>query len=179
MRRSALLLCAVLWLGFSPGASAKGLTSVRACGREDCVVIGDLTLAAQIVTVAEVVEAPARGAYYRLDIAQDVGRETQTFSDLFVPSSGLLGANLGSARRLLWYQPAGRATPELRAALDALAPFPVPPAWPVAVDTPAEVSTPDSRDLMAWVLTAGLVALMLGGMALVSRRVRTRRLRTV
>ena len=178
MRRAALLVGAVLTLGFSPQAEAKGTTTVHACGPEDCVRIGDVPLAGQIVTVAEVVEAPIRAPYYRIDVTQDAGRETQTFSDLFVPSSGLVASNLGSARRLLWYQPAGRSTEELRVAVRGLTPFDAPSAWPVSVDTPLQAPAPGGRGWRAYALLAGLGALTLAAFALAARRIRIRHPRT-
>lgn len=181
MRHTALLACAVLALGLPHGAAAKGTTTVRACGPEDCVLIGDFSLAGQIVTVAEVVEKPASAPFYRLDITQETGQESQAFSDLFVPSSGLVAANSGAARSLLWYQPAGWATLDLRAALRDLAPFPAPASWPAAVETPASVPGPpttDRRDWQPYGFAALMIVVALGGVALLARSLRVRRPRT-
>ena len=174
---AALLALTSLLLPAAVGA--KGMATVRVCGADACVTLPDRT--AEVISPAETVfEPPPVALYYRLEIAIDTGRDVQRQYNLYAPSSGLLAANAGAERALLWYVPRTEALKQLRPAVVQLEPFKAPRAWPLAVEE-AALAGPTAAGERHWtlpVLATTLAFVALGGLVLLARRLRLRRPKT-
>lgn len=151
-----------------PGtAEAKGTVTIRVCGADACVELEDR--AAYVLSPAEtVLEPPPAASFYRVDVEFEAGAESNGYSVLYVPSSGLIASNLGAARALLWYVPRTEALEQLAPATRELDPFGAPAAWPAAVDArPAPPS--NTRGWLSYLLAAGGILVVLAAAALVNR----------
>jgi hypothetical protein len=175
MRAFVLLGAVVVALALPALANAKGLTTVRVCGVERCVTLGDRQQAATVTSPQDtVVEPPRPAAFHRLDIATEAGEYQDSYSALFVPSAGLIAADEGARRALIWYVPRTDALQQLRAAIRGLEAYEAPASWPNAVAaTLGEEKTPQtSSPYVPWGVA---VFLVLGGCALGAHRIRVRR----
>ena len=178
MRAFVLLAAVVVALALPALANAKGLTTVRVCGVEHCVTLGDREQAATVTSPQEtVLEPPRPEPFYRLDIAIDAGEYRDSYSALFVPSAGLIAADEGARRALIWYVPRTDALQQLRAAIRGHEAYGAPTAWPDAVaEMPVAEETP--QPFSPYVPWGVAVLLLLGGCALGAHRIRVRRPKT-
>jgi hypothetical protein len=140
------------------------MTTVRVCGAEACVTLEDR--AAYMLSPAEtVLEPPPVGSFYRVDVEFEAGGDRNGYSALFVPSSGLIAANAGAERALLWYVPRTEAVEQLAPAVRKLEGFEAPATWPAAVDV-QPVQQARTRGWFNYLLAGGVILLVLAGAAL-------------
>lgn len=148
-------------------AEAKGMAIIRVCGTDGCV--GLEGRAAHVLSPAEtVLEPPPVASFYRVDVEFEAGAESNGYSVLFVPSSGLIASNLGAARALLWYVPRTEALEQLAPATRELDAFEAPAAWPAAVEA-RPVPPSNTRGWLHYLLAAGGILVVLAAAAWVRR----------
>jgi hypothetical protein len=164
MRSFACLVVLLASLAVPTAAAAKGLATVTVCGPADCVRLEDREVAARVASPQETVDPPAPAAYYRVQIAFEGG---DGYSTLFVPSQELIATNAGG---LLWYLPRTEALRSLQAAARDLESHAAPRAWPRYIETTGPQATPASTSRFGWSWLLAVVALVVGGAALLAGR---------
>jgi hypothetical protein len=173
MRSFACLVVLLTSLAVPTAAAAKGLATVTVCGPADCVQLEDRELAARVASPQETVDPPAPAAYYRVRIAFEDG---EAYSTLFVPSEELVATNAGG---LLWYVPRTEALRSLQAAVRDLESHTAPRAWARYIETTEPQPTPaGSTGRFGWSWLFAVVALVVGGSALLAGRRRVWRPRS-
>ena len=179
--RVALVIAVVAGLALAPSAGAKNITKAQACGQDECVALQDRQVMEILNSGGSVSKPPPTAPYLRLDFTFDGGGPNEnSFSHLFVPSTGLIGANGETQQALLWFENDGVITERFRQAIRGLEPFAAPSAWPRNLDPPSRWTkyaplADDGRNWHPWAfaLGAAMIALLLGG--LLARRMRVRR----
>lgn len=171
MRSFACLVVLLASLTVPTAAAAKGRATATVCGPADCVQLEDRELAARVASPQETVDPPAPAAYYRVQIAFEGG---DGYSTLFVPSEELIATNAGG---LLWYVPRTEALRSLQAAVRDLESHATPRAWPRYVGTTEPKAMSGSTSRFGWSWLFAVVALVVGGSALLAGRRRVWRTR--
>jgi hypothetical protein len=177
----ALVIAVVAGLALAPSASAKNITLAQACGQDECVALQDRQVMEILNSGGSVSKPPSAAPYLRLDFTFDGGGPNEnSFSHIFVPSSGLIGANGETQQALLWFENDGVITERFRQVVRDLEPYPAPNTWPRNLDAPSGWTgyAPLADDATNWrpwafALGAAMIALSIGG--LLARRLRVRR----
>jgi hypothetical protein len=182
--RVVLIAAVLAGLALAPTAAAKSITMARACGPDECVALADRQVMEILNSGGSVSKPPPSAPYVRLDFTFDEGgSDENSFSHIFVPSTGLIGANGETQQALLWFENDGVITERFRRTISRLRPFAAPNAWPRNLDEPSSWTNyaplaDDGTNWRPWAfaLGAAMVVLSLGG--LLARRLRLRRLTT-
>jgi hypothetical protein len=160
-------------------AAAKNITKAQACGEDECVALEDRQVMEILNSGGAVSKPPPTAPFIRLDFTFDGGGpDENSFSHIFVPSTGLIGAGGETQQALLWFENDGVITARFRAVVRGLEPYPAPSAWPRNLDAPSGWTgyAPDeSTNWRPWAFAVGaaMIALSIGG--LLARRLRVRR----
>jgi hypothetical protein len=182
--RVTLIAAVLVGLALAPTAAGKDITMARACGPDECVALADRQVMEILNSGGSVSKPPPSAPYVRLDFTFDEGGpDENSFSHIFVPSTGLIGANGETQQALLWFENDGVITERFRRTISRLQPFAAPSTWPRNLDKPGGWTNyaplaDEGTNWRAWAFTLGaaMVALSLGG--LLARQLRLRRLTT-
>jgi hypothetical protein len=176
----ALVIAVVAGLALAPAAVAKNITKAQACGPDECVALQDRQVMEILNSGGSVSKPPPSAPYLRLDFTFDGGGPNEnSFSHLFVPSTGLIGANGETQQALLWFENDGVITERFRQVIRGLEPYPAPNTWPRNLDAPSGWTgyaplADDAGNWRPWAFALGtaMIALSIGG--LLARRMRVR-----
>jgi hypothetical protein len=119
---------------FATTASAKGLTSLKACGASGCTTITDRDqLRGVPLGGSNQIPPPKTAPYYVLEFTVDRG-ETH-FLTYYVPSAHAVAGNGEYPGRLVWF-PTDESFARI---VGDLEPFPAPAHWPAEVKSPGRL----------------------------------------
>jgi hypothetical protein len=182
--RVVLIAAVLAVLALAPTAAAKNITKAQPCGPEECVALADRQVMEILNSGGSVSKPPPPAPYVRLDVTfEGGGPDENSFSHIFVPSTGLIGANGETQQALLWFENDGVITERFRQVIRRLEPFTAPNAWQRNLDKPGgwtNYAPPadEGTNWRPWAFTLGaaMVALSIGG--LLARQLRLRRVTT-
>jgi hypothetical protein len=138
MKPVVVLVAAVAALALAATASAKELTSLKACGESGCTTVTDRDQLRLLPLGGDTQNPPPRRApFYWLTYTISDGADP--FSMYYVPSADVLGANGEVPGRLAWFPVVGSATDAIRDVVADLEPFPAPSAWGFEIKSPGRL----------------------------------------